>query len=424
MSTKRRGPGDGGLFKRGSDGLWVGSVEIPPGDDGKRRQKRVAAKDYKTAKRKLDELRAQIDAGFIILTGNTTVKSWLEHWLENIKKPVLSQSTYKFYEEAIRLHITPVVAGRVTIGQIRLDQFATQHVYHVIENANSTRNAQRAHLVLNMALEKAVADRVLRHNVCASVDRPGHSKQEQDTLEVGAAKTVLSTAVAIQEDPDYRGPLMATRWAAALWTGARPAELRGLEWDRVDFNASVMDLSWQLKQMTKTHGCGEKADGKYPCGKVRVSFCPSAYWDIAAGIEYRECVGSGSLLWTRPKTDAGKRIVPIVAPLLEMLKIHRRDTAADPNPHDLVWAHRDGRPIGEKQEWTLWKDLLDAAGLPHVDQYATRHTAATLLDELGVPQDVRMQIMGHSSKVAARMYVHVDQTRARKALDSLAALLA
>jgi integrase len=69
------------------------------------------------------------------------------------------------------------------------------------------------------------------------------------------------------------------------------------------------------------------------------------------------------------------------------------------------------------------KDLLDKAGLPHVDQYATRHTTAALLDELGVSEDVRMQIMGHSSKVDQKAYPHVDKARARAALTKLETLL-
>src|SRR5699024_1385596 len=128
-------------------------------------------------------------------------------------------------------------------------------------------------------------------------------------------------------------------------------------------------------------------------------------------------------IWTRPKTDAGLRIVPIVTPLLDMLRAHRALTASDPNPHDLVWCYRDGRVIGEKREWELWKAALAAAGLPDVDQYSTRHTTATLLDELGVSDEVRMQIMGQSSKVAHRAYLHVDQSRARAALDQLAGRL-
>ncbi|MGV0595650.1 tyrosine-type recombinase/integrase [Mycolicibacterium porcinum] len=414
--AKRRAPGEGSFFQRKSDGLWVGVVELPP-VDGERQQKRVTAKNKAEAKRKFDDLKDAVRDGLVVLTGATTVQKWLEHWVENIVKPKRTQSTYKFYEEAIRLHIVPVLGPR-----LKLDKLTSQHIYHVINSANTSRNAQRAHLVLNMALNKAVADRVLRFNVCASVDKPGHTKKEQDILEVKDAQKVIRTAIAMQEHPDYTGPLMATRWSGALWTGARPAELRGLEWDRINFDAAEFDLSWQLKQMTKEHGCGEPDPaGNYPCGKKRMSFCPNAHWVIAAGYEYREC--QGSLLWTRPKTLAGKRMVPIVKPLLAMLEVHREQTKHWPNPHNLVWTHPDGRPIGEKQEWELWKQILDKAALPHVDQYATRHTTATMLDELGVSEDVRMQIMGHSSKVAHKAYQHVDQTRARAALEQLGELL-
>lgn len=395
------------MFKR-ADGIWVGSVEIPVGIDGKRRQKRVYSKSRAAARDKLKELQDKVSGGLVVITGNDTLADWLDTWLNTIKKPRLTQSTFKFYEEAVRLHINPV------IGSTRLDRLTAQHIYHAINEANTTRNAQRVHLVLKMALNKAVDNGVLSRNVCAAIDKPTHSKIEQDILTLDQASHLYGTAVAAQ-------PLMASRWAAALWTGARPAELRGLEWDRVDFDNATFDLSWQLKQLSKTHGCGDRhSDGTWPCGKKRGHACPGAYWDLAPGIEWREC--RGSMLWTRPKTDAGKRMVPIVAPLLEMLRAHYRATGNDPNPHNLVWHWPDGKPIGEKQEWELWTALLDAAGLPRIDQYCTRHTTATLMDEIGVPQDVRMQIMGHSSKVAAKAYVHVDQTRTRAALEKLAVL--
>lgn len=414
MMAKRRSPGDGGLWKR-ADGLWVGSVEVPS-PDGRRRQKRVYSTNFREARRKLGELQAKVQQGLIVHTQASTVEDWLRHWLEDIKRPHITQSTYRFYEEAIRLHIVPV------IGRVRLDKLTAQHVHHVINSANTTRNAQRAHLVLNMAMDKAVDHGILGRNVVASVDKPAHRKRTQDHLELEQAKHLIKTAIDLQERPGYRGPLLATRWAAALWTGARPAELRGLEWNRVDLDNSIFDLSWQLKQLDKSHGCGEQQpDGSWPCGRKRPSYCPDARWNLPPVMEWREC--RGSLVWVRPKTEAGRRIVPIVEPLREMLLIHRQDTAGDPNPHGLVWAHRDGRPIGEKQEWQLWRQLLDAAELPRVDQYATRHTTATLLDALGVSEDVRMQIMGHSSKVAHRAYMHVDQTRARAALDKLAEIM-
>ena len=96
----------------------------------------------------------------------------------------------------------------------------------------------------------------------------------------------------------------------------------------------MFDFAWQLQQLKRVHGCGEPdSDKKYPCGRNdRPGYCPQAHWDLPDGYEYRECYRS--LLWTRPKSSAGTRIVPIVPPLLAMLKQRAKRTG--PNPHNLV----------------------------------------------------------------------------------------
>jgi hypothetical protein len=48
---------DGTLFKD-NRGYWVGGVELPPGPDGKRRQKRVVRKDRNECMAELRKLRA------------------------------------------------------------------------------------------------------------------------------------------------------------------------------------------------------------------------------------------------------------------------------------------------------------------------------------------------------------------------------
>ena len=63
--SRRRSPGDGGLWKDPRRNLWIGSVEIPS-TDGKRRQKRVASKNRNEAIRKLKELRKAVDAGTVV----------------------------------------------------------------------------------------------------------------------------------------------------------------------------------------------------------------------------------------------------------------------------------------------------------------------------------------------------------------------
>lgn len=412
MPTKRRAPGDGSLTKRKSDGLWVGSVEIGS-DDGKRRQKRVFSKEYKVAKQKLDELRADIRDGLVPISSTTTVAVWLRNWLDDIRKPHIRPNTYDYYDEAIRLHITP------HIGNLRLAKLTPYEVRDMLKKIDTSANKVRAHKTLKQALKQATTDGLIKRNVVDAVDTPEHIKRVRGSLDFDQALLAIRTAIAIQESRDETEPMLATRYAAALLYGSRPAELVGLEWDRTDLDNGVLVLDWQLQQLDQVHGCGEPVDGSYPCARKKPGYCPHRQWDFEDGFEYRPCYKA--FVWTRPKSGAGKRIVPIIPPLHAMLVQHQRATAAGPNPHNLVWHHTDGRPISRHDDGKAWRAILAAAELPPVELYSARHTTGTLLQELGVPEEVRMKIMGHSSVVAHQAYMHIDMKQLEAGLTKLGA---
>jgi integrase len=414
--STRRAPGDGALFQR-ADGMWVGSVEIPTAD-GSRKQKRVYAKDYRRAKKKLDELRDDIESGVIPVTASTTVAKWLTHWLDTIKRPHVRPATADFYSEAIRLHIVPA------IGTKRLDRLTPEDVRAMLRGIKSGRNRQRAHQTLKLALKQAVIDGMLRRNVCDAVEPPKHVTKARGAFSVEAAVAVMRKAVQLEETShDATQPRLATRWVAAFMTGGRQGELIGLEWDRVDLDNGFIDLSWQLQQIDQIHGCLDE-DGEPTCERTKPGYCPQRKWDLPAGYEWRPC--HRSLIWTQPKTKTGKRIVPLVEPLLTMLRQHRAATLHEPNPHNLVWHYpqrprNPGGPIFDDHD--RWHKLLQAADVPAAELHTARHTTATLLQRIGIPEEVRMQITGHSTAAAHAAYIHVDQTQTRTALEGLAALL-
>ena len=82
---------------------------------------------------------------------------------------------------------------------------------------------------------------LIARNVAEAVERPKHLKQTRGVLTSDAAKTAIRAAIGIEESGET--PALATRWAAGFLTGARPAELMGLEWDRVDADHGVIDLA-------------------------------------------------------------------------------------------------------------------------------------------------------------------------------------
>ncbi|MGH3955023.1 MAG: tyrosine-type recombinase/integrase [Mycobacterium sp.] len=377
---QRRTRGDGGLYKR-ADGLWIGAVEIAT-QDGGRKRRTVSSKDKATALNKLRALRTEVEAGRVPSSSKTTVAQWLVHWLDSIHAPQVRPTTFRYYEQVIRLYLVPV------LGEKRLDRLSAEDIrgMHRLVQKTSTRNAQKAHQVLQKALADAQREGVVGRNVALGMAKPKHAAAERVALAASEVKHLLGIAF-------ETGDPLATRWAAAFLTGARQGELLGLTWDRVDLEAGVLDFAWQLQQL---------------------------YGDLPAGFEFRPC--HRALMWTRPKSHAGKRAVPVAVPLLELLRAHRLE-AADPNPHNLVWHHPDGRPVSPREDFQAWKRLLARAGVESVPLHSARHTAATMLQGAGVSEETRMKIMGHSSVEAQRGYVHVDQSQARAAVAMLDGLL-
>jgi integrase len=410
--AKRRGAGDGGLYKR-SDGMWVGRVDVPPGPDGKRRVKSVYSKDRAIAAEKLRKLQTDIADGTVITAPVSTVEGWLDYWLSNVHRTNIKPGTREDYARIVRNHINP------RIGSKRLDKLTSEDVLAMQQGISqtSTRTAQIAHHILNRSLNDAVAWERATRNPAAVVPTPTHRKEKRDPFTVAQAKAI--TAAAAEIDAEGTGPVLATRWVAAFLTGARKGELLGLTWNRVDVDEATIDLEWQLQQLPQKHGC----DGI--CGKKRAAYCSQAEFDVDPGDEFMLC--HKGLVWTRPKSAAGKRLVPLAGDLPRRLQEHHQATADQPNPHNLVWHHRDGRPISHKDDHDLWQGLLVRAGIREadgatIDQHRTRNTTATILLDAGVDAHIIKTVIGHSDVAVTRGYQSVDLTLARRAFENLSVL--
>lgn len=408
--ASRRSHGDGALFKRG-DGYWVAGIELPAGPDGKRRHKRIVRRNRNDAAAALRKLRADLDAGKLASAPSTTADKWLDYWhAEILPHRNVKPGTTKSYADTIRLYLKPRLGAkrlaRVTPADIRA-------LYIDLQATVSTRAAQKADQVLRLAFKAAVRDGVVGFNVMERVDKPAHLSKQQMAFSAATAMKIVEAAVATQ------GEVWGARWLLGFLTGARECEILGLEWDRVDLERGCIDISWQLQRLQKAHGCGAPAAGTYPCGMVRVSFCPEAHWQFPASMEWREC--EGTLVFTRPKTSAGTRLVPL---LPEMVDILRRLRDLDgTNPHGLVFHHPSGRPFSQDQDQKQWKAVLAAAEIPHAPQHTIRHSTATLLLEAGVDSHITQQVIGHSNVTVTRGYQHVDLELARQAWSNLGAVM-
>lgn len=409
----RRPKGEGALYKRESDGMWVGQIDLPKGPDGKRlKSKPVYSKDRATAVAKLGKLKDQQDKGLPQIEQRLKLKTYLQDWVRDVAPTKVRPHVLRSYRSAINTRITPAIGDRY-LANLQPEHIRYLHDWilgHTYKRGGedipyATRSVEEAHNVLSSALSDAVADGKAHRNVCELVSKPEVRSKSHGELTSEQARTVLLTA---HREKDQ----LVTRWAAGLMLGGRQGELLGLEWDRIDFERGQLDLSWQLEWLPLKEGARPDDPERFD---VRPDFEHRPIWRGAA--------------WTRPKTAKSERIIPLPEPLAAILTVHRQQTPA--NPWNLAWVtlptkksrHKYPKPISDADDLAGWKAAQTRAGVKPVDIHAMRGTTATLLLEAGVDARVIQAILGHVSDVTTRGYQRVDLALASKALGSLDRLL-
>lgn len=386
--------------------MWIGYVTLPNGPDGKRRRKKVSSVSKSGAVAKLKVLRADLDKAGDLPTSSPLLSAWLDQWLERIARPRLKPRTLEGYRGQVERYIKP------SIGTVRLDRLTPEHVRkmhaYVTDGGRSTTTALQAHRILAKALTDAVREGRVMRNAAQLLDAPTRAVVEREALTAEQAVMLLRS---IATDP------MGARWVLALMAGMRQGECLGLTWDMVDLETGIITVAWQSQRLAWNHGCGPAVGGRRPCGMKRGGNCPERQSPIPDGQEGEE-LGRG--LWLiRPKSRRSWRRIVMPDFLIEVLRRHR-----DTHPGRFAFTADDGLPVDPSDDYQAWMAALDAAGLPRVPLHSARHTTATLLYALGVPEQTRMEILGHSSATTTAGYTHVDVTMQREAMRQLGVLLA
>jgi integrase len=72
-----------------------------------------------------------------------------------------------------------------------------------------------------------------------------------------------------------------------------------------------------------------------------------------------------------------------------------------------MFTQPNGKPIDPRDDHDEWKALLADAGVRDARLHDARHTAATVLLLLGVPERAVMDLMGWSQAAMAKRYQHI-----------------
>lgn len=366
-------------------GLYEYVFELAPTytPEGKkvRHRKQVRRKNKKELIAEVTRLEKQLLDHGELITASMSVKQWFDRWLEDAAKEK-RPNTMTNYRSVVKQHIIPALGPNTKLDKIGADKI--RQVYKLMgDKGLSSTYMLNAHRIMSSSFRDALRERKINVNPTTLVKPPRKAHVELDVLSTSEVRQLL-------EHVSYTPG--GARWAVALLTGARRGEAVGLEWDRV---GDMIDLSWQMQRLLYAHGCDPH------CGRKRGADCNDRFFLTPVGYESRPV--SGGLHLVRPKSNSGYRIVPLVEPLRSYLKRHAE--TAPPNPHGLVFTHKDGRPIDPDQDTKAWNNVLqDIFPGRSVRLHDLRHAAVDLMYEAGVPEDLILEIVGHSTRAMTRAY--------------------
>jgi integrase len=366
-----RGRGEGSIYRR-ADGYWVGQVEAGHYPNGRRRRARVVRRRRQDVLDALDELRRQAQQG-IVGDRTRTVATYLDFWLTDVVGPVVADESLRTYTKRVK-RITPHV------GRVKLIKLNSTHV-QALANELGRRYPRTPATVastlstLRRALSWAVGAQLIPRNPAEHINGPRlPAVRVDDTLTADEAKAVLRSAA---DDVE-----LGAFWWLALTYGLRLGELLDLRWADIDLKVGEMTVR-------------------------------------------------------RAKTRAGVRTLPLTDEAKRVLREHRsRSHGATLVPLEgFVFSSSTGAQRGPRRTRDRWNALLLQAGVEHRCRncgtndrcstsvrrfHVSRHTAATLLLEAGVPLEVVSAILGHAKlSITADIYAKVRADLKRRGLAKL-----
>ena len=373
---------------KGTDGYWHGRVTMGVKDDGAPDRRHVMRKSDDAVADRVKKLENERDSGKVRPASKKkwTVGEWLTHWL-TIARPTLRDGAYDAYEVAVRVHPIP------GLGAHKLNKLLPEHLERFYtkmqDNGSSAGTAHQAHRTIRRALGEAERRGALTGDNPAELAIPPRlDLEEDDEIE---PYTVDEIKAILAEADKHRN---AARWAIALALGLRQGEALGLKWSDIDMKTGVLRVRRSLNRPKYKHGCDDD-----PCGR-KPGFCPKrqkARPDTAP-----------------TKSRAGRRTIGLPAELTKILQEHWKEQTAERKRARQLWkdegwvfAKRTGEALSPNIDYREWKQILTTAGIRDGRLHDARHTAATVLLLLGVPERAVMDVMGWSSSSMVKRYQHV-----------------
>lgn len=282
-----------------------------------------------------------------------TFQQFADTWFNDYVLTNNRPSEQKTKRRALRTSLVPF------FGKLRLDEIGKKNIelYKAREQRNGTgsRTINSRLTILRTCLGMAQDWGAMR-NAPPVIKRLKCPPPKTDFLTPEEAESLLANAKGVMHEMIL----------LALRTGLRQGEIRGLQWEAIDWENRLLTVRHTLCDLTK------------------------------------------SLM---PPKNNRERHVPIADDLYAVLRARRKCTG-------YVFTNRNGRPFPRPDHFQRLRCVQKAAGLRKTGWHALRHTFATHLAAKVSLRTVQ-ELLGHSSITMTMRYAHVAPSTLREAIDLL-----
>lgn len=340
------------------------------------------------AEREMANIIRDLEQGTYIEPSKTTLREYLQYWLDNYAATNLAPSTFASYNRIVNSHIVPEL-GRVELMKLVPTQIQSYYTKKLQdgrkdkkEGGLSARTVQYHHRVLREALQHAMKWQMIIRNPADATEPPKPEKSAIHPLTPDQLDKLLEVADGHRD-----------KWLImfAAYSGMRQGEILALTWPAVDIEGRE-----PFARVQQTVGyINGKGFVFRPIGKSKKSLREIALTDMAV-----------TALKQQSKLQAADK-----------LKTPPTETYEDTG---LIFATDRGKPIDPSGLTRRFKALLVKAGFPDARFHDLRHSFATMLLSQGIHPRVAQEILGHETiSITMDTYSHVIKGMQKEAMQKI-----
>ncbi len=329
-------------------------------------------KDLKEVKKKMANLKYEVEHGLFAKQENITVSGWFDIWIKEYKEPTVKKGTVGVYRDNFNSYI------RSTMGRKRLKDIRPEHIQKIYNDLNkkgySRNTVELVSVVLSGMYKQAVKNKIIHENPVPLATLPRTEEKKEPRV-----MTIEEQRIFMEY---LRSSYLHDLFELALATGMRSGELRGLQWKDIDFKNKLIYVAGTLVYV------------------------------------------SNDYLMDTPKTPTSRRDIPMLDNVVTLLRQRKTRQSEErlklgdkwkskEGLENLVFTTVTGYPINRdmlKQEMNRVINAIhkDNISFEHITPHTCRHTFATRCIENGMPPQVLKTLLGHSKlSMTMDLYSHV-----------------